>query len=70
VRILILKQACIITNKDEGKYKEEYTSDGAIRLFFGAVVEENNLEVGLNNVDVGLSKSIGGDWTDTAPAPS
>ena len=64
------KVAQIIVNKDEDKYNNGYNSDGAIGPFLDAAAEEYILEGNIGDVDAGLPKSIGGDGTDAAPAPS
>ena len=54
----------MIANGNDAAYKEGHNSDGERELFFDAVTEEGDTNVKINNIDVGLPMSMGGDGTD------
>ena len=60
----------IIANTDENKYEEGYDSDGAIGPFYDAVAGEVDIDAFVDDVDLGLPESMGGDGTDAAPDPN
>jgi len=56
----------IIANTDENKYEEGYDSDGALGPFYDAVAGEVDIDAFVDDVDLGLPESMGGDGTDAA----
>ena len=68
--IPISNPSCVIANTDESKYEEEYDSDGAIGHFYDTVAGKVDIDAFVDNVDLALTNSMGGDGTDAAPDPN